>query len=193
MRPGDKMALRREAHATLRAMPRDARARESAAIAERLLSLPEVESARTVLAYAALPDEPDLASAFVTLLERGTRIAYPRVEGPRELALCLTSEGALVPGTYGIREPAADAPVVTADELDAVVLPGLAFDRTGVRLGRGGGYYDTLFAGLAPRVARIGVAFEVQVRDVLPREGHDALVDAIVTAGKVHRRIGRRV
>ncbi|MFA5844258.1 MAG: 5-formyltetrahydrofolate cyclo-ligase [Coriobacteriia bacterium] len=192
MEDGPKNALRKEARETLRAMPREVRARESAEIAERVLSLPELARARTVLAYAALPEEPDLATAFALLRERGTAVAYPRVTGPRALTLHVASETDLAPGTYGILEPAADAPVMAADGLDAVVLPGLAFDRSGVRLGHGGGFYDTLLADLPPHVARIGVAFDAQVRETLPREEHDALVDVVVTATVVYRRSDRK-
>lgn len=192
MEDGPKNALREEAREALRAMPREARARESASIAESLLSLPELARARAVLAYAALLEEPDLATAFALLRERGTAVVYPRVAGTRALTLHVASETDLAPGTYGIREPAADAPMVAADGLDAIVLPGLAFDRSGVRLGHGGGFYDTLLEGLPPRIARIGVAFDAQIRDTLPREEHDALVDVVVTAGGVYRRSDRK-
>jgi 5-formyltetrahydrofolate cyclo-ligase len=72
---------------------------------------------------------------------------------------------------------------VALDEIDCVVMPGVAFSQDGLRLGRGGGYYDSTLVRM-PRAARIGVAFDVQVLPALPREPHDAPLDAVVTEAR---------
>jgi 5-formyltetrahydrofolate cyclo-ligase len=77
-------------------------------------------------------------------------------------------------------EPPAGAPEVALDEIDCVVMPGVAFSEDGLRLGRGGGYYDATLERM-PRAARVGLAFEAQIVPTLPREAHDAPLDAVVT------------
>lgn len=182
--------------AALRASARDARAAlgaeqcaaDSAAIAERVLALPELADARVVLAYGATPEEVDVAGVAAALRARGVRVAYPRVDAPGELTLhAVADESELVAGAFGLREPAADAPTVEAAEIDAVLVPGVAFDERGGRLGYGGGFYDRLLVRLSAHCVRIGVAFEEQMVAAIPREEHDAGLDWVVTPGRAVR------
>lgn len=154
--------------------------------AERLVALPEVASARLVLAYGATPEELDPAPALALLRARGVAIAYPRVEAPGVLGLhSVGVADPLVRGMFGIMEPSADAPRVPAHAVDAVIVPGVAFDRRLWRLGYGGGYYDRLLPTLPPGCARIGYAYDEQVLEEIPVEEHDVRMDALVTPGGV--------
>jgi len=157
-------------------------------IAQHLLALPELGGVTTMLTYAALPAELDPALAIDALRARGVRIAYPRIEAPGLLGLHLVDdEGALVLGPLSIRQPAQDMPRVGHDEIDAVIIPGVAFDARGARLGYGGGYYDRLLPVVRPECTRIGVAFDEQILPIIPAEEHDEHVDIVVTPTQVIR------
>jgi 5-formyltetrahydrofolate cyclo-ligase len=153
-----------------------------------LLALPELLTARVILAYAALPNELDPAPAIWRLRKRGVRIAYPRIESPGVLGMHFVDhEMELVPGPFGLAQPSEHAPHVAHDLIDAIILPGVAFDEQGTRLGYGGGYYDRLLPMCRPECARVGVAFDGQVLAHIPVEEHDACVDVVVTPARIIR------
>ena len=168
----------------------DATCREAAiAAAERLVALPEVAGARLVLAYGATPEELDPAPAVAILRARGVAIAYPRVEAPGVLGLhSVGVADPLVRGMFGIMEPSSHAPRVPAKAVDAVIVPGVAFDRGLWRLGYGGGYYDRLLPLLGSQCARIGFAYDEQVLDEIPVEEYDVCLDLLVTPSGVVRK-----
>ena len=160
----------------------------ASSIASYLLALEELGGAATVLAYAALPAELDPSLAIEALRARGVRVAYTRIEAPGVLGMhVVDDEAELIPGPLGIRQPAADAPRVRHDEIDAVIVPGVAFDEHGARLGYGGGYFDQLLVLLRPDCARIGIAYDEQLLEEIPREEHDEHVDIVVTPTRVIR------
>ncbi|HET6763299.1 MAG TPA: 5-formyltetrahydrofolate cyclo-ligase [Longimicrobiaceae bacterium] len=180
----DKDAARR--HARLRLAALDAAAREaaSAEIARRVWTLPQVASARTLLLFASLPGEVDTAPIAAEAVRRGIVVTYPRcLPETRELALhAVATPDELLPGAYGIREPdALVCPLVHAGEVDAVLVPGLAWDRAGRRLGRGAGYYDRLFALPEWRAFRCGLFFAAQELEHVPTDAWDAPLAAVVT------------
>jgi len=184
----EKAALRAKMRAVRDAIPPEARQAASQAIATRALELPELADTKAVLLYGATPEEADPALLEAGLRARGARIAYPRVAGPRGLSLHWVANSAeLVRGAFGIREPAADAAPVRLDEVEAIVVPGVAFALTGYRLGFGGGYYDTLLARTRADAPTIGIAFDEQVVEGLPHESHDRPVSVIVTPTRVIR------
>ena len=184
----EKAGLRAKMRAARDAIPPEARQAASQAIAARALELPELADAKAVLLYGATPEEADPALLEAGLRARGARIAYPRVAGPRALSLhWVTDSAELVRGAFGIREPAADAAPVRLDEVEAIVVPGVAFALTGYRLGFGGGYYDALLAHSTTDAPTIGIAFDEQVVEGLPRENHDRPVSVIVTPTRVIR------
>lgn len=184
-----KRAHRERARAARRELSAEARAAASRAIASRALELPEVSRARSVLAYAALPEEADPSPLIAELLRRGARIALPRVCGPATLALHWMPAGAaVVPGPFGIAEPRAESETASVEELDLVLVPGVAFDESCSRLGFGGGYYDTLLAELPAGVPTVGLALDEQLCGPVPTEDHDAPMDFVVTPSAVFRR-----
>ena len=176
-----KRELRRAAAAARDAMRHGP---EATAACLHLSALPSYRSASTVLWYVNMPAELSTRAAIEEALAEGKRVAVPWCDGD-ELGLWrLESLAELVPGTWGIPEPSAarrGAPErrIVPAALDLVVVPGLAFDRRGRRLGHGKGYYDRLLAR-TPAV-RVGLCYEVQVFPEVPAGPHDAPMDWLVT------------
>lgn len=184
----EKHHVRHAARAARRAVPADVRAAAGEAIATRLARMPELAGVHAALAYAATPEEADPAEAVEMLAARGVAIAYPRVSGPGELVLHWAHRDLLAPGHRGIHEPDASAPEASPAEIDLVLVPGTAFDEGCCRVGMGGGFYDRLLPRLRPGALAVGIAFDAQVGDPVPREAHDVPLDAIVTPTRVIRR-----
>lgn len=134
----------------------------------------------TVLLYHSLPDEVDTSSLLENASLMGKRILLPRVVGD-ELELCIYTPDTLRSGAYGIMEPAGDVfPLSCYAEIELAIVPGMAFDRHGARLGRGKGYYDRLLP-LLPKAYRMGLCYAFQLLDCLPVEEHDIRMDEVVT------------
>ncbi|MFP4634249.1 MAG: 5-formyltetrahydrofolate cyclo-ligase [Nitriliruptoraceae bacterium] len=185
MGSNDKQALRASALAARRQLSRDERAAASARAVERLLELPELAGVRTVLLFAATRDELDVTGAVGQLHQRGARTLLPRVRGD-ELELAAVGDlASLVLGYRGIREPA--GPAIDPEVVEVAVVPGVAFDPNGGRLGHGGGHYDRLLERLPTDTVRVGAAFACQIVPAVPREEHDQPVDLVVTEHRVHR------
>jgi 5-formyltetrahydrofolate cyclo-ligase len=181
---GTKQELRAELSARRAHLGAEERAAHALAIAERIDALPAFRDAGTVALYAAMGAEVDATRITGAALVRGARVVFPRsVPGSRRLAFAHCDPADLVRGPFGAAEPPPGAPEVDLAEIGCVVLPGVAFSLDGVRLGRGGGHYDATLAAM-PRAARIGVAFELQLVPALPREPHDAALDAVVTEAR---------
>jgi 5-formyltetrahydrofolate cyclo-ligase len=184
MRSGElkraKREIRRAVLAARDAMPAGERARRDRAITERLVSLPEVRDARTVMAFWSFGSEVSMHPSLAALAGAGTRTALPRiVEGELEVRIYAPGD-TVTPTSFGAMQPA-DGRTVPADEVDVVCVPGVAFDRAGGRVGYGGGFYDR-FLNRAERAVRVGIAYDLQVvRDELPAGRFDLRVDLIVT------------
>lgn len=181
-----KAQVRREALERRGALSAGRRARASAAICGHLLGLSAVRSARTLLGFAAFGSEVDLDPFLSERIDHHIGVFLPYVtqlSPPRlEMARVRDLERDLAPGRFGVREPDPDGRrPARADRLDAVVVPGVAFDADGGRLGYGRGFYDRFLSRLRPGTLVIGVAFATQVVDAVPREAHDLPVDAVVT------------
>jgi len=149
---------------------------------QRLESLPQFQEARTVLMYWSIPGEP-FSHNFVAELSSRKRVVLPRVVGER-LELRLYDATLMVPGYRGILEPGPDAQIVPPSEIDFAVIPGVAFDRRGGRLGRGKGYYDrTLPSLLCPKA---GVCPDSHVIGTVPLQSHDIPVDMVITPNNLY-------
>jgi len=155
----------------------------SAAICQRLAAWPPLQSPISnlqspicALTYLAFRNEPDLGRLFGLLPH--VRWFVPRIDG-HHLVLHPYDPTRLVRHRFGMLEPAADLPVVDPAALDVVLVPGVAFDRRGGRLGFGGGYYDRLLP--TTPALRVGVAYDECLADVLPCGEHDQRMDWIVT------------
>ena len=179
---GDKRDLRRRMLACRRALSVEERALGSAAITEKLLSLEAVQKARTVFAYAAMKDEVQTEPLIASLLDRGKRVAIPLVIGKRSMEAALVpSMDALETGAYGILTVRVERrEILPPQEIDCVIVPGVAFGLDGSRLGMGGGYYDA-FLPKAERAVRVAAAFQCQISEDIPSLPYDCGVDWIVT------------
>lgn len=187
-----KAAIRAEARAFLRALSPAERAAAEAEIARRVWEVPEVAGARTLLLYASLPEEVGTDAIADEARRRGIALVYPRClpEGRMVLHQADSSE-TLRPGRFGIREPDEEAAIREVADIDAALIPGLAWDREGHRLGRGGGYYDRLLAHPEWRGFRCGLFFAAQETSSVPREAWDIRLDAIVTEKEIVSPAGR--
>lgn len=179
-----KRITRRALLAQRDAMSEADRAARSAKIAERAGALltRDVDAGGAVVAlYAAKGSEVDTAAIDAAARARGLVVAYPRVldDDPR-LAFHAARADELVPARYGLREPPPGAPAIELPRVAVFFVPGLAFDRSGGRVGWGRGHYDATLAA-APGARRVGLAFDFQVVDDVPREAHDALLHIILT------------
>src|SRR6266446_7391665 len=174
-----KEDIRRSIRAVLPEPP-DIRAGKSARLCAAIAGSARWQNARTVVLFAPQPREPDVEMLWVHAT--GKTIAYPRVEDDRLGLYSVASLHELRPARWGIREPAADLMhAVAPDAVELILVPGTAFTREGTRMGRGGGFYDRLLAGLTPAACKIGVCFDYQIVPELPIEPHDQSVDFIAT------------
>jgi 5-formyltetrahydrofolate cyclo-ligase len=168
-------ALRRALRIARRELPADERVRRIARLLANLADLPWMREARVVAGYLGVGGEPELGP----MLDPARHVlALPRTEHER-MTLHRWAGETLVPGAFRIPEPPADLPLVSPDEVDLWLIPGLAFDRRGNRLGRGAGHYDRVLAGTRGR--KVGIAWDFQVVEDIPAEAHDVPMDALVT------------
>lgn len=172
---GEKQTLRLRTLESLRAMGAAERAERSAAIAAHLASRLGGEPG-LVFGFAPLRIEPD----WTVAIESSWEIALPRIEGEELRFHRVANLSNLVKGAFGTREPAG-GDVIPFGEASVLLVPGVAFDRSGARLGRGGGFYDRLLGDAALSAQRIAVCFACQLVERVPVEPHDAEVAAIVT------------
>lgn len=188
--PLDKPRLRKEAAARRAAVTE--RTQRSRAIAERVRDLPEYAAAATVLCYVSIRSEVETRDLLEFIFADGKTAVVPRCFGDVLRLFRLGSLDELVPGNFGILEPplAWDAEPgrgVAPAEVDLALLPGLAFDRRGGRLGYGKGHFDRLFAHRRPGQVLAALAFEAQLTDSLPLEPHDIPLDLLITEAAVLR------
>jgi len=151
--------------------------------AAKILASPSFQASRTVLLYAALPDEMPTRGLIEAVLESKTanglkrRVVLPVVVGDA-LVLREYIQGKTVAGYRGIEEPSPECPEVCPTEIDLAVIPGVAFTLDGRRLGRGKGYYDRLLPLLKCR--KIGLCFECQIVPDLPCDPWDIKMDEVI-------------
>lgn len=180
-----KQTARRLAHARRSALSLEQRAQLGAAIAAQVMQLPEMQTAGTVLGYVSIGAEVPTESVLAQVLEH-RRLLLPYVADDGAMrATPVSSLDELAPGYRRIPEPRNRLPV-EVESADLILVPGVAFDRRGARLGYGGGYYDRLLE-FAPGPVRAGLAFGVQLIDAVPTAPHDQRVDIVVTEAEVVR------
>ncbi len=167
--------------------------RRSLAICRRLLALPHYADAATVLVYMHFRDEVRTADLVTQLLQTDKQIVVPYCVGDELELFRLADLAELTEGTWDILEPKkvlrSDVEKRAApEELDLLAVPGVAFDRSGGRVGHGRGYFDRLLARLRSDALSVGLAFECQLFDQVPMDDHDIPLDMIVTEEAAYRR-----
>ncbi len=190
-----KKAIRAQAHAARNALAdKDGLSR---VVCERLVALPEYWAAKAVMYYVDVRSEVRTRHYLQTALGHGKRIVVPYcVQGDELETFLLTEMGQLAVGTYKILEPrtelrSASEFKVPLEELELIVVPGVAFDREGGRLGHGKGCYDKLLVNARPRTPLVALAFECQLFPHVPMQGHDVYMDKVVTEKAVYTGKGR--
>jgi 5-formyltetrahydrofolate cyclo-ligase len=178
-----KAALREQMKQARLAMNEAEVTRCSGLIAQRLIELDAFRRASAVMLYVPVRNEVDTTAAMTRCLNDGKRVALPRMDYEHERIVAHWVDdpvSQLVLGRMDLVEPdPAKTEVVALDEVDLVVVPGLAFDRQGNRIGWGRGFYDAFLATLGAR--RVGVAYAFQLVEAIEHDGHDMPMDYVLT------------
>lgn len=184
-----KKEIREQAHANRKEQPfKDEVSRE---IVQKFLDLPEYAAAQTVMFYVDVRTEVKTRDFLAVALTHGKKIIVPYcVDGELEL-FWLESMDELSIGMYKILEPRAElrdipSKKVSPFDLDLVMVPGVAFDRNGARMGHGFGYYDKLLEHTRPGTPLVALAFECQLFEEIPTAAHDIFMDKIVTESAIY-------
>jgi len=158
-------------------------------ITDKLLNLDCIKNAKNIMLYLDFNNEVSTDSLIKKLLNLGKIVSSP---------ITLKEERKLIPsqitdlkngiqyGTYNIREPKPEcSPAINIKDLDVVIVPAVAYDKNCYRLGYGGGFYDRFLENLRKDAVTIGIAFDLQIFDEVPKEAHDAQLDYIVTESRI--------
>ena len=158
------------------------RCRMSAAIAGHAGTMPAFRGSRTVMLYMALPQEVQTAAILAAGRHQGKRMAVPVVK-PYGLVAAELPAGELQfqPGPFGIPEPTVGTAFISPEDIDCVLVPGIAFDRRGARVGFGKGYYDRFLCRLPATAHVCGLAFSLQIVGHVPDMPHDVRMQSLVT------------
>lgn len=179
----DKSSLRKHYLDLLKKQRSEDRKTKSHKVALKLFKLRDIREAKTILFYASLPGEVDTFAMIVKGIQLKKRICLPILaRDQRTMIPTLTqSVDNLENGIYGVPQPKRDVSLeVDSKDIDVVIVPGLSFDRRNNRLGRGAGYYDRFLKNLSSCTTTIGLAFDFQLTDRLPVDGHDVPVSCVI-------------
>lgn len=177
-------------------MPAREASQKAEHLAERALAWPPMARARRVLVYLSMAGEAGTGALIERLLEAGVEVAGPKVDwdartiSPARITDALTD---VVQGRLGVPEPAPHTVGMALESIDVVLVPALAFDLRGFRLGRGAGFYDRLLADKGRRGLALGYGFEAQLAQRVPTEPHDARLDALATERRLLEFNGPRI
>ena len=181
----EKKRIRQESREQVKSIGAELRRKLSDRVTEVLTGRAEWKKAEKILGYLSLPDELDLRGALQQAIREGKTVTLPRYSAAEGNYCAAVVEGAmesLKVGAFGIPEPDRDARCIALNRLDFVLVPGVAFDLNGYRLGRGKGFYDRLLAEVTG--VKCGVALDEQVIRTLPVEPHDIAMNFIVTPSR---------
>ena len=166
---------------------REIRLHKSKKIFNRLIDIDEIKHAKRVMVYVNFQEEVETRDLIEYLWNNDIEVIVPLCEPKlRDMKPSLLySFDELAPGTFGVLEPVKQAiRIVDADTIDVIIVPGLAFDRHGGRIGYGAGYYDRFFEKV-PNSTLIAIAYDEQVIDNVPMERHDRRIPLIVTDSEI--------
>ncbi|WP_425061204.1 putative protein YqgN [Sporomusa carbonis] len=178
-----KKELRKNILSIRRKLSREEVAAGSNQIAEHLFAWPEYQAAKTIMLYLAMPDEPQMDRVISHALANGKTVCVPHMRETRGLmdAAIITGLDDLVVGQFNLLVPnPATLKLLVPSELDLIIVPGVAFDKAGRRLGMGAGYYDR-FLIQANRAELIGAAWAAQILDTVPTDDHDRPVNYLLS------------
>ncbi len=183
-----KKALREQVKAGLAGItPADA-ATWSAQVCDRIIASDIFQRVAVVMLFASLPGEVDLRPVVSEIRRVGKRACFPRADWPNKRivpAIVSDMDRDLVPRYRGIREPGPNAAAVPLAEIGLVLVPGLAFDLAGNRLGRGAGFFDRFLAEPAMKAATCAVGFDLQIVDSVPADARDIPIQWVATPSRL--------
>jgi 5-formyltetrahydrofolate cyclo-ligase len=163
-----------------RKMPRKEIAKASSKICQLIQMHPTYQSSQTILFYAAINNEVNLNNLAAIALQAKKKVCFPKIEQEHLQAYQITSLNQLTRGTYGILEPnTLHATLTDKKNIDLILIPALAYDKQGNRIGYGKGYYDHFL--MHTNAHKMGIAFDFQIIPSIPAESHDQKVNSIVT------------
>lgn len=189
-----KNELRARAHAARSEQPD--KEEVSGAICRRFAQLPEYQAAETIMCYVHVRDEVRTYRFLEAAIGHDKRIVIPYCVGDDLRLFLLEDMNELTTGCFGILEPderlrSRRQKHVEPEELDLVMVPGVAFDASGGRLGHGRGYYDRLLVDVRPETRLAALAFECQLFPCIPMAAHDVYMDRVITENETYRGRGR--
>ncbi len=150
-------------------------------VKEKFLSLPQLKEAKYILLYYPHKNEVNTISIISELLKQDKIVLLPKVQKDTILPIQIKSLNDLKKGYAGIKEPKGET--VSPEKIDIIVVPGVAFDKQGYRLGYGKGFYDRFLSNINP--LKVGLAYDFQILENLPKEQHDVPLDIIITPSKI--------
>lgn len=171
----DKNALRKEIRSRKRSYSLEQLQEKSESILRKLELHPLFQQASRVMLYASLPDEVQTL-AFIEKWQKTKTVILPTVVGDDIIPVQSSADAAMREGDFHILEPQ-NMPYI--GDFDLIVVPGMAFDRQGSRLGRGKGFYDR-FLAKHPHTPTIGLCFDFQIVDSIPKEPHDIIIGEVI-------------
>lgn len=172
-----KSDIRRAAKSAVKALTAQQKADKSTLILSRIASSESIKSAKTVALYASLSDEVQ-SFELIEFLSQTKRVVLPRVAGD-DMDFYPYTPSSLKVGAFSIEEPQGSEPI-SPDEIDVIVVPGVAFTTDGKRCGRGKGYYDKYLSRSGFRAIKIGVCYTEQLAEDIPNEPHDIVMDYMI-------------
>lgn len=180
----DKNTLRKEFLAKRKALPDNLKIKYSKTICGYIMNMPQFKSAKTIAVYSAIGSEVDLSSL---VFESDKKVLLPVcMEGNTLVFKTVGDDTTLEKGSFGILEPKENQATTPPDEIDLLLVPGVAFDKTGGRIGYGKGYYDRILPFVSTECETVGVAYSLQLADKIETEPHDVKVGLIVTEEGIH-------
>lgn len=175
----DKKELRKQIRNRKRQFTADELNELSVPVMNRLLGMPEVINAKTILLYYSLPDEVNTHETVELLARQGKTVLLPKViDGENMEIRIYESPEDLTEGNYGIMEPNGKL-FTDYGKIDTAVIPGMSFDADNNRLGRGKGYYDRFLKNI-PQAYKIGVCFDFQKEQNIPHDEYDIKMDTVI-------------
>lgn len=156
-------------------------------IQQAFLATKEFCQARTIAVYASIHNEVDTGLIVQTALETGKQVVFPVVEEHRLLFRQVKADSSMECGAFGILEPCSDCREFLPEQVDTFVLPGIAFDLKGERIGYGKGFYDKTLHRLEGQGRLVGLCYDFQLVEEIVGEPHDVKMDLIITEKRVVR------
>jgi 5-formyltetrahydrofolate cyclo-ligase len=186
LRAHAKRELRTRMRAVRKVLPISACEERSARANARVLELPEFAAASCVLGYVAMRKELDPSALLRAAAEQGKLVALPRVDGEALTLHEYTPGAELEESGWGVLEPLASAPRIATGRVEIVIVPALALDETGQRLGYGRGFYDRLLPQM-PAAFRVGVTYDFQLVPEIPADAHDVPMQCVISDARTLR------